>query len=274
MQKAMGVSDPFSEQETRTVWRAFGSYIAKQLINGKGVIVPKFGLFSFSAPDVSLAGSTNPGERDRQLREPVFMVGKDFVSGIEKRSSVTDQDLRSGICVGDAIRPMGLKGVSGIIPKVKINYFEVAMLCGLSKDVCRDRCEQAFKSLSDRVRRGEQISTEIPLVGRFLVRMRVAAVNFHQDLVKQTKGATAKQFTVGNVFGNLDATHNLNMLASDSKRKSTALGDGKQAVTQQAQSWLRENLGIDINTISPADPVISPPVSQRRVARCDSAVKS
>lgn len=104
--------------------------------------------------------------------------------------------------------------------------------------------------------------------------MRVAAVNFHQDLVKQTKGATAKQFTVGNVFGNLDATHNLNMHASESKRKSQALGDGKQAVTQQAQSWLMANLGIDVNTISPADPIMSPAVSQRRVARCDSAVKS
>ena len=44
----------------RTIWRAFGSYIAKQLINGKGVVVPKFGNFTFTATEVSLAGTTNP----------------------------------------------------------------------------------------------------------------------------------------------------------------------------------------------------------------------
>jgi len=31
------------EQAQRTIWRALGSYIAKQLINGKGVLIPRFG---------------------------------------------------------------------------------------------------------------------------------------------------------------------------------------------------------------------------------------
>ena len=49
----------------RTIWRAFGSYVAKQLINGKGVVVPKFGNFTFTATEVSLAGTTNPQNRDK-----------------------------------------------------------------------------------------------------------------------------------------------------------------------------------------------------------------
>ena len=45
------------EQALRSVWRAFGSYVAKQLVNGKGVIVPRFGVFTFTAAEVNLAVS-------------------------------------------------------------------------------------------------------------------------------------------------------------------------------------------------------------------------
>ena len=46
------------EQQLRSIWRAFGSYIAKQLVNGKGVIIPRFGSFTFTAAEVNLAVST------------------------------------------------------------------------------------------------------------------------------------------------------------------------------------------------------------------------
>jgi hypothetical protein len=36
-------------------WDAFGNYIARQLRFGKGVSIPKFGNFTFSAVDVNLA---------------------------------------------------------------------------------------------------------------------------------------------------------------------------------------------------------------------------
>ena len=83
------------------------------------------------------------------------------------------------------MRPMSLKGANGVIPKVKTNYFEIGQLCGESKDVCKETCERVFKWFSDRVRKGEQVSgTELPLVGRFLVRSRVAAFNFLPSLVE------------------------------------------------------------------------------------------
>jgi hypothetical protein len=56
--------------------------VAKQLQNGKGVDVPRFGNFTFTAAEISLAGTTNPTVRDKQWREPLFMVSKDFVSAI------------------------------------------------------------------------------------------------------------------------------------------------------------------------------------------------
>ena len=160
----------------RTIWRAFGSYIAKQLNNGKGVVVPKFGNFTFTATEVSLAGTTNPQNRDKQLREPVFMVGKDFVSAVTIKTGISHNK-------GNQIRPLELKGASGIIPKVKINYVEVGLFCDQPKEMCRKACEQMFRNASDRVRRGENVIVEIPLVGRFMTKSKVAAVDFNHDLI-------------------------------------------------------------------------------------------
>ena len=122
-------------------------------------------------------GTTNPQARDHQYREPVFMIGKDFVSAVTIKSGISH-------CGGAQIRPLELKGSSGIIPKVKINYCEVGLFCGQSKDECRKACEQMFRSMSDRYRRGETLNVEMPLIGRFLTRGQVAAVDFLQDLVE------------------------------------------------------------------------------------------
>ena len=42
---------------------------------------------------------------------------------------------------GNTVRPYDVKGASGIIPKVKINYTEVATFCAQTKDICRNGCE-------------------------------------------------------------------------------------------------------------------------------------
>ena len=62
---------------------------------------------------------------------------------------------------------------------MKINYCEVGIFCGLSKDQCRKGCEQMFRNLSDKVRKGENVAIEIPLIGRFITRGSVAAVDFY-----------------------------------------------------------------------------------------------
>ena len=49
--------DGLSEQMLRSIWRALGSYVAKQLTNGKGVIIPKLGNFTFTAAEVNLTVS-------------------------------------------------------------------------------------------------------------------------------------------------------------------------------------------------------------------------
>jgi nucleoid DNA-binding protein len=59
------------KEDMTEIWHAFGNFIARQIRSGKGVGVPKFGNFTFTAQDVDLAvslvyqGTTNPMERDR-----------------------------------------------------------------------------------------------------------------------------------------------------------------------------------------------------------------
>ena len=49
-----------------------------------------------------------------------------------------------------------MHNVNGIIPKVKINYFEVAMLTGgtASKDYCRDEVAYTCARYANQVRAG------------------------------------------------------------------------------------------------------------------------
>jgi hypothetical protein len=54
------------------------------------------------------------------VREPVFLVGKDFVSAVSLKAGRAHHG-------GASIRPYGNNGASGIIPKVKINYTEIAV---------------------------------------------------------------------------------------------------------------------------------------------------
>lgn len=136
------------------------------------------------------------------------MIGKDFVSGIVLKTGISHNR-------GAQIRPLALNGVSGIIPLVKINYVEVGIFCQQTKDICRRGCEQMFRNLSDKARRGENCSFELPLVGRFITRNNVAAVDFFQDLVEQTRGNTAKNHLVGNLFGSSNTVLNMNIHQSD-----------------------------------------------------------
>jgi hypothetical protein len=67
---------------------------------GRSVIVPKFGLFTFTAPSYKLEGVSNPWERNKMPRKPVFIVSKYFVHG--KR-------LKSGIFHQNTLRPYSSK---------------------------------------------------------------------------------------------------------------------------------------------------------------------
>lgn len=82
------------------------------------------------------------------------------------------------------------------------------------------------------------------MVGRFIVRGNVAAVDFNQDLIEASRGTTAKQLTVGNLFSNSNAVLNLNIALNEQVGQSYA---GTLEVKNEAQSWLKDNLNIDLD---------------------------
>jgi hypothetical protein len=75
--------------------------------------------------------------------------------------------------------------------------------------VCRNGCEQVFRFLSDKVRKGDSVSMELPFVGTFIVKNGIAAFAFLDDLLEETKGVTAKGHLVNKLFASSVSRLNL-----------------------------------------------------------------
>ena len=59
---------------------------------------------------------------------------------------------------------------------------------GMNKDTLRTICEHKFKSIADKVRKGESVLENIPGVGKLHMRNGLAGVIFDQSLIEQTRG--------------------------------------------------------------------------------------
>lgn len=68
--------------------------------------------------------------------------------------------------------------------------------------------ELIVKYMSDCVRKGAPFSIEIPMVGCFMMRTKIVAVSFNREVQEQTRGTTARAYTVGNLFSNSNAVLN------------------------------------------------------------------
>ena len=165
------------------VWDSLGKYISRLLRQGRGVNIPRFGIFTFSAPVVRLSGVTNPSTRDSQSRIPVFIVSPEFVSG---------GNLKTGIFYGKtrSIRPYSNKGVNGKIQQAKCNYTDIAYGAGVKADVARIAVERVIKRMSNSVRAQGFTSMILPTVGVFHCRDGIVAVAFDDGLTRDTFSIT------------------------------------------------------------------------------------
>ena len=190
-----------SETINKTIWEAFGIYISKQIRSGKGVGIPKLGHFTFTARNVDLAGSTMPHVHDLQQRYPVFVIEKGFAIGTNIKPGIaggmTPEVLIDGTQpVNQTLRIFVDHGVNGIIPKVKLNYFEIASLTNnvASKDDCRQYIESMIKSWSDNIKLGKSTNIKIPRVGKLIIKPHIAGVIFDNNLISDAYGKTALAF--------------------------------------------------------------------------------
>jgi hypothetical protein len=54
------VEGSFNDEEMRIIWNSLGLYISRNLRMGRGVNVPKLGIFTFTPPEVRLKVSSLP----------------------------------------------------------------------------------------------------------------------------------------------------------------------------------------------------------------------
>ena len=175
-----------SAENEKKVWQALGECIHKALAAGRGIQVPKLGTFTFSQTEVDLYGTTNTLQRDKQERQPVFLINKDFAGSYPLAHGIVNW-------AGQLVQK-DQHGSTGIIPTSQVNFFELAAASGLSKDVFKTQCELVLKDLADKVRKGESVTKEVPKVGTLKIRNKVAGVQFDSALISQAKGQTTKAF--------------------------------------------------------------------------------
>ena len=127
------------------------------------------------------------------------MVGKDFVNTVPMKAGIAagmnldvyeDAADRGVRYKTNQIRIFNQQSVNGIIPKVKINYSEIATMTGgaASKDQCRDIIESIIFDFSSQVRQGKAVNAKIPNVGQLIIKNSVAGVIFDQDLIEYSRG--------------------------------------------------------------------------------------
>jgi len=186
----------------------------------------------------------------------VFIIGKDFAHSMQLQSGIASGMTPeifdpAGHRSSGAIRHYSNTGTSGVIPKTRINYQEIAGIAGgsITKDQCRTHSEAVFKKYSDQVRRCHPVEFTIPHVGRLSIKNRLAGVVFEQGLLEQAKGSTGKNFQ-GLFMKNNWMNNKLYEPNTGSYGEQAYFVDGCQStknlrVSSDAQQWLKNNLDIE-----------------------------
>lgn len=87
---------------------------------------------------------TNPIERDKRLRIPVFIVSKEFVKGKTIKSGIGNP--LSGL------RPYSVFGSNGSIQQTKVNYTEIGHYANVTKDQAKMGIDRVVRQLSDKAK--------------------------------------------------------------------------------------------------------------------------
>ena len=166
-----------TEESLNIVWDSLGKYLSRNMRNGRGVIIPKFGQFTFTAPVVTLNGVTNPNDRDLQSRVPVFLISPEFYKGSGLKTAMFYQRTNT-------MRPYTNSGLNGKMQLVKCNFVEVGHAAGVDKDLARTCIERVCKKLADSVRSTGRAHMVLPTIGVFHVKDGMSAVAYDEGLGK------------------------------------------------------------------------------------------
>jgi len=188
----------FSTDSIINCWEIFCKYLMKNYKNGKGTIVPKFGLFTFNYAEVCLEGTTNESIRDLKPRKPIFIVSKDFV-----------EKLRAGIYIPNTGIIYYNQKQNNCISVVKINYAELALPLKMKKEEVQTILDNLIKFIGDSIIKGEFKNKEMPGIGALLVKNNIIAVKFNDEFVDKIKLMPQKLInTKKDINLNMNVTNN------------------------------------------------------------------
>jgi len=137
--KRLDILKSFSEDKIAEAWEVFCKYIAKNYLTGKGTTIPKFGVFTFTANEVNLEGTTNQFQRDHKARKPVFIVSSDFI-----------ERLKSGQSTAQGIVYFNQKQ-NNSLNHVKVNYAELAYSINMKKEDYFTLLDNYIKFIGDSI---------------------------------------------------------------------------------------------------------------------------
>ena len=197
----------YSKEIIDEVWNSLTINIIQNYQRGKGTFIKGFGLFTFKSPEVILQGTTNEYERDIRLREPVFIVSKEF---------------NEKFCPGEYNKQNGIKYFiqkeSKDISIVKINIAEMAYSLSLSKDELSIILKRLFLYINKSIMNHSFKEKIFPGLGTLLNSNNIIAVKFDENFINNIKSKPQKlNFTKKNLLLNLDMDNALKTYSENCK---------------------------------------------------------
>lgn len=253
-------------------WELMCSQILKNYQMGKSTVIPKFGLFTFQNPLISLEGTTNEVSRDKRSRYPVFIVSSDFVQGVRpgifsEKGSATHYEQRQ----------------SNGVNSVKINYAEIAISLNVGKAEATTIIDNLIRFLGDKIRSNEFKNKDLPGIGSLIFINKLLPVKFHHSIIDKIQNNAQKykemkkhiilsheykqeslEDQMRNTFNKSNAGYKFTNLNSHTNNyqqfgairnlpnlsKSVASFRPQSAllckVTAKGEEWLKQNLDLDL----------------------------
>ena len=225
-------------------WNIFAQFIIENYQKGKGTFIKDFGTFTFTNVEYNLEGTTNEYNRDIKRRRPVFIFSNDFIDYI-KPGIYTE---KSGIIYYT-------QKIDKNVNIVKMNFAKLSCGGNISKEEISTIIYSIIKNMSDKIRRREFKEKILPGIGVFLNKGNIFGMKFDKNLFDEVSLQTQKLYHIKKNF-------KFYMETKDSKgvkhRNITDIDKAEREIrpniavltkiTPSADNWLKENMGININT--------------------------
>ena len=178
----------------------------------------------------AIAGSWAHDIHMRETRSQCSEANSDLLSKFSDRT---------GGGTRNTVIPFELRDNNGIVPKHQINYTEISVHSGVSKQTAKDHCELIYKKYSSRAAAGKRVEADIPHVGKLSISIGLAAVIFNNDIINNSRGKTAiihrDRYHSANIKNNMTNTKMLDYGASKSFANLKSKLDSQFEITNMMQ---------------------------------------